>query len=63
MEVVVDRSAQARRVGKFEFSIVVGEGEPSPDEVAEHRARRTEALTRWLLAQWQREQHKVAQRN
>lgn len=55
MEAVVDKSAQTHRVGKFEFSIVVGEGELSPHEVAEHRARRTEALARWLLAQWQRE--------
>lgn len=63
MEAVVDRLAQTHRVGKFEFRIVVGEGELSPDEVAEHRARRTEALTRWLLEQWQREQQRIAERN
>lgn len=66
MQAVVDEPVTTRRVGKFEFRIVTDEGEPTPtpEAVAELRARRTEAITRWLLAQWQREQQRsIAERN
>jgi hypothetical protein len=64
MEAVVDMPVPTRQVGRFEFRIVTDEGDPSPDEVAALRARRTETITRWLLAQWQREQQRrIAERN
>jgi len=64
MEAVVDRLEQTDRVGTFAFRVVIGESASGLDEVAEQRARRTEALTRWLLAQWQREQQRrIAERN
>lgn len=66
MEAVLDEPVTTHRVGKFEFRIVTDEGDPPPppEEVAELRARRTQAITRWLLAQWQREQQsRIAERN
>lgn len=64
MQAVVDEPVTMHRVGKFEFRIVTDEGEPTPEEVAELRTRRTQAITRWLLAQWQREQQRsMAERN
>lgn len=64
MEAVLDEPVTTHRVGKFEFRLVTDEGDPSPDKVADLRARRTEAITRWLLAQWQREQQRrIAERN
>lgn len=64
MQAVVDEPVTTHRVGKFEFRIVTDEGEPGPDEVAELRAQRTQAITRWLMAQWQREQQRrIAERN
>ncbi len=50
MQAVVDEPVMTHRVGKFEFRIVTDEGDPTLDEVAELRAQRTEAITRWLLA-------------
>lgn len=38
------------RIGKFDFSIAFEEPPPDKTEV-----RRVEALTAWLLAQWERE--------
>jgi hypothetical protein len=38
------------RIGKFDFSIAFEE--PPPDKTEE---RRVEALTTWLLSQWDRE--------
>ena len=64
MEAVVDEPVTTHRVGKFEFRIVADEGEPPLEEVERLRARRTEAITRWLLSQWQREQQRLmAERN
>lgn len=63
MEAVVDDPVTTHRVGKFEFQIVTDEGEPPPQEVECLRAQRVEAITRWLLAQWQREQQRMAERN
>lgn len=64
MQAVMDKPVTTHRVGKFEFRIVTDGGEPGPEEVAELRTQRTQAITRWLLAQWQREQQRrIAERN
>ncbi|HOI66712.1 MAG TPA: hypothetical protein PLD03_08905 [Thiomonas arsenitoxydans] len=64
MQAVMDKPITTHRVGKFEFHIVTDEGEPSPEEIAELRAQRTQAITRWLLARWQRErQRRIAEGN
>lgn len=60
----MDKPVVTHRVGKFEFHIVTDEREPSPEEVAELRTQRTQAITRWLLVRWQREQQRrIAERN
>ena len=41
-----------QRVGKFEFSVAVCEPE---SEVEDLQSRRQQALTAWLLSQWDRE--------
>jgi len=64
MQAVMDKPVTTHRVGKFEFHIAADEGEPSPKEVAELRTQRTQAITRWLLVRWQREQQRrIAERN
>jgi len=40
------------RIGKFDFSVAVCEPTPGAGDLP---ARRQEALTAWLLAQWDRE--------
>ena len=57
--------AITQRIGKFDFSVAVCE--PTP-EAGDLPARRQEALTAWLLAQWDREREgeslaAVAERN
>jgi hypothetical protein len=42
----------AERIGKFKFSIRRAEDTP---DTRERWARRSEALTAWLLAEWRRE--------
>ena len=44
----------AVRIGKVDFSVRMAEGQAD----AAARQRRTEALVRWLLAQWRLEQGK-----
>ena len=47
------------RIGRFEFKVVAGE--PTADGEPQ---RRSEAITAWLLAEWQREQmRRMAERN
>lgn len=41
------------QIGQFEFSVATCE--PSP-EARERWANRVDTLTRWLLAEWEREQ-------
>lgn len=60
METVVDRPVPTHRVGKYEFRVVADEADLPPAEIERMRARRVEALTRWLTAQWQRH---LAERN
>lgn len=64
MDTEVDEPVMTQRVGNFEFRIATEMREPTRQEADELRARRSEALTRWLLSQWQREdQRRVAERN
>ncbi len=62
MQSVVDRSTH--RVGRFEFRIMAEGGEPTPAEIEQRRARRVEAIAKWLRSQWEREQQRrMAERN
>ncbi|HRX83503.1 MAG TPA: hypothetical protein P5572_00630 [Phycisphaerae bacterium] len=63
MEVVVDGRAQTDRVGAFAFRVVFDKGELTPDQVEHLRAQRAEAISKWLLDQWQREQRRIAESN
>ncbi len=64
MNRLADGPAQTtHRIGKFTFNVAT-----APDEEQGQRderwAQRTDALTAWLLAQWQREQRRqAAERN
>jgi len=46
---------KTHRVGRFEFEVVADERTP---EVEQRWARRSEAITKWLLAEWEREQRR-----
>jgi hypothetical protein len=61
MQTARERQRSTHRVGRFEFEIVADDRTPA----VEHRwARRSEAITRWLRAEWEREQHRrMAERN
>ncbi len=48
------------RVGKFEFEVRAAEADDGDDRWS----HRSDALTRWLLAEWEREQRRqMAERN
>ncbi len=62
MQSVVDRPTH--RVGRFDFRIVPDEGGSTPVEIEQTRAKRVEAIARWLRSQWEREQQRrIAERN
>jgi hypothetical protein len=47
-----DRGDATERVSGFEMRIVRSD---QPEQADEHRSRRIEVLTAWLLAEWERE--------
>ena len=63
MEAVVDTLELTNRVGTFAFRVVADERKLTLDEFEYLRARRAEAIGKWLLDQWQREQRRIAERN
>jgi hypothetical protein len=56
MTATLEQTEATERVGKFEFRIVTDDRELDAGEVDDLRARRTQAITNWLLAEWRREQ-------
>ena len=55
---MTEDAPRTERVGQFDLAVALAE--PSPEGAARW-ARRAEALTAWLLAEWQRE-HEEAHR-
>lgn len=60
MNAVLDKP-QTHRVGRIKFEVVAADRTPEADE---RWSRRSEAITAWLLAEWEREQgRRMAERN